>query len=79
MLFFYALLFDNSPTFYCHVVTILQCKVGDEIISTQMLKGVLENCILKIIDQEETYGYEIVQTLKDLGLTDMTEGTVYPL
>ena len=24
----------------------------------QLMKGILEGCILKIIDQEETYGYE---------------------
>lgn len=48
-------------------------------ISSQMLKGILEYCILKIIEKEESYGYEIVQQLKSLGLEDMTEGTVYPL
>lgn len=48
-------------------------------ISTQMLKGVLEYCILKIIADNETYGYEIVQELKTIGFNEMTEGTVYPL
>lgn len=46
---------------------------------TQLLKGILEGCILKIINQEETYGYEIVERLKAYGLDDMGEGSVYPL
>ena len=32
----------------------------------QLMKGILEGCILKIIDQEETYGYEIVTRLQGL-------------
>ncbi len=45
----------------------------------QMLKGVLEGCILKIIDQKETYGYEIVERLNQYGFADVKEGTLYPL
>lgn len=45
----------------------------------QMLKGVLEGCILKIIGQHETYGYEIVAKLQAYGFTDVKEGTLYPL
>lgn len=29
--------------------------------STQILKGLLEGCILKIIDSNETYGYEVLR------------------
>ena len=42
----------------------------------QLMKGILEGCILKIIDQEETYGYEIVTRLQDYGFTDAKEGTL---
>ena len=45
----------------------------------QLMKGILEGCILKIIDQEETYGYEIVTRLQDYGFTDAKEGTLYPI
>lgn len=48
-------------------------------ITTQMLKGVLEGCILQIIDQEETYSYEISQKLVEYGLGEVSEGTIYPL
>ena len=30
---------------------------------TEMLKGVLEGCVLEIISRGETYGYEITQQL----------------
>lgn len=46
---------------------------------SQMMKGILEGCILKIIDKSETYGYEIVVQLQKYGFTDVKEGTLYPL
>lgn len=46
---------------------------------TEMLKGVLEGCVLEIIGREETYGYEITRTLNALGFTDVVEGTVYTI
>lgn len=48
-------------------------------IPSQMLKGTLEGCILKIIHSEETYGYEISQKLQAYGFGDISEGTIYPL
>lgn len=44
-----------------------------------MLKGVLEGCVLEIISRGETYGYEITQQLRELGFTDVVEGTVYTI
>ncbi|MEK3747187.1 PadR family transcriptional regulator [Paenibacillus sp. FSL E2-8871] len=46
---------------------------------TEMLKGVLEGCVLEIISRKETYGYEIVKTLNALGFVDVVEGTVYTI
>lgn len=46
---------------------------------TQLMKGTLEGCILKIISKEVTYGYEIVLKLQDFGFTEVKEGTIYPL
>jgi len=46
---------------------------------TEMLKGVLEGCVLEIISRKETYGYEIVKTLNALGFEDVVEGTVYTI
>lgn len=46
---------------------------------TQMLKGVLDGCVLQIIHEQEIYGYELVQALRAKGFTNMVGGTVYPL
>lgn len=47
--------------------------------SSQMLKGVLEGCVLALIGRGETYGYELVGTLAASGLAGIAEGTLYPL
>lgn len=46
---------------------------------TQLLKGTLEGCVLKILQKETTYSYEIVMRLNAFGFTDVKEGTIYPL
>ena len=46
---------------------------------TQMLKGILEGCVLAVIDRGETYGYEILATLDGYGFHDLIEGTLYPV
>jgi len=46
---------------------------------TEMLKGVLEGCVLEIINRGATYGYQITRKLNALGFTDIVEGTVYTI
>lgn len=46
---------------------------------SQLLRGTLEGCIVKIIGDEETYGYEIISRLQDYGFDDVREGTTYPI
>lgn len=48
-------------------------------IPSQMLKGTLEGCILKVISKKETYGYEISEMLHEYGFLDISEGTIYPM
>ena len=48
-------------------------------IPSQMLKGTLEGCILGILSQKETYGYEISSQLAAYGFGAVPEGTIYPL
>ena len=48
-------------------------------IPSQMLKGTLEGCILAILSQKETYGYEISRQLAAYGFGTIPEGTIYPL
>ncbi|HIY93458.1 PadR family transcriptional regulator [Companilactobacillus sp. HBUAS56275] len=47
--------------------------------NSQLLKGILEGCVLFVISDGEVYGYELVQKLNKLGFTDLIGGTVYPL
>lgn len=47
--------------------------------TTEMLKGVLEGCVLEIIGCGKTYGYEITQQLHKLGFVDVVDGTVYTI
>lgn len=44
----------------------------------QMRKGVLEYCILSILNGEDKYASEILESLKDAKLL-VVEGTIYPL
>ncbi|HEX4888640.1 MAG TPA: PadR family transcriptional regulator [Luteibaculaceae bacterium] len=44
----------------------------------QMRKGVLEYCVLSIINRSESYPSDIMQELKDARLL-VVEGTLYPL
>lgn len=46
---------------------------------TELLKGILEGCVLEIISRKETYGYEITKKLNVLGFEDVVEGTVYTI
>ena len=46
---------------------------------TELMKGVLEGCVLEIISRGKTYGYEITQQLRELGFADVVEGTVYTI
>lgn len=45
----------------------------------QLLKGVLDGCVLELISREEIYGYDLIKGLQNTGFSDIKGGTVYPL
>ncbi|TCS93595.1 PadR family transcriptional regulator [Hazenella coriacea] len=47
--------------------------------SSQMLKGILEGCLLAIISKGETYGYEMIEKLESYGFRMVSEGSIYPV
>ena len=47
--------------------------------SSQILKGILEGCLLSIIEKGETYGYEMIEKLNEYGFNMVKEGSIYPL
>lgn len=49
-----------------------------ENIKSQMRKGILEYCILSIIDRQEVYTSDILEALRQADLL-VVEGTLYPL
>lgn len=46
---------------------------------SQLMRGSLEGCILKIVSKQCTYGYEIMTKLKEVGFQEISEGTIYPI
>ena len=45
---------------------------------SQILKGVLGLVLLHLIDERESYGYELVERVHGIGLTDVADGSIYP-
>jgi PadR family transcriptional regulator, regulatory protein PadR len=46
---------------------------------SQLLRGVLDLCLLAVIDEQPTYGYEMTKQLRERGLAIVSEGSIYPL
>ena len=47
--------------------------------NAQLMKGILEGCVLSIVARGETYGYEILSVLDEAGFEALGEGTLYPV
>lgn len=47
-------------------------------VRSQLLKGILEGCILAVISQETIYGYELTMKLHAMRI-EVSEGSIYPL
>ena len=45
--------------------------------STQLLKGVLDLAVLAVLSSEDGYGYDVVRRLREAGLRDVAEASVY--
>lgn len=46
---------------------------------TQLRKGLMEFCILNLLQYGESYGYEILQSLQQIEELVVTDSTVYPI
>jgi PadR family transcriptional regulator, regulatory protein PadR len=47
--------------------------------SSQLLRGVLDLCLLAVVADEPAYGYEMTKRLRTRGLAIVGEGSIYPL
>ncbi|MFZ4895970.1 PadR family transcriptional regulator [Plantibacter sp. Mn2098] len=45
--------------------------------TTQLLKGVLDVAVLAVLQHDDGYGYDIVRRLRDAGLGDVGDASVY--
>ena len=45
---------------------------------TELSRGVVEHCVLAVIQSDDAYAFDIVRTLGERGLVT-SEGTIYPL
>ena len=58
----------------CIIQYLVRCS---DIMNTQFKKGVLELCVLVLLDRKDCYGYEMVDEIsKNISIS---EGTIYPL
>ena len=46
---------------------------------TQLLRGVLDLCLLAVMQEGPAYGYEMTKRLRTRGLAIVGEGSIYPL
>jgi PadR family transcriptional regulator PadR len=47
--------------------------------TSQLLKGVLDLCLLSVMEEEPAYGYEMTKRLAERGLPVVGEGSIYPV
>ena len=45
--------------------------------TTQLLKGVLDLAVLAVLDDRDGYGYDVVRRLREAGLEDVGDASVY--
>jgi len=60
-------------TIVCHMVE----TAGNR--RTQLLRGVLDLCLLAVMGEGPAYGYEMTKRLRARGLSIVGEGSIYPL
>jgi PadR family transcriptional regulator PadR len=46
---------------------------------SQLLRGVLDLCLLAVMDEGPAYGYEMTKRLRARGLSMVGQGSIYPL
>jgi PadR family transcriptional regulator, regulatory protein PadR len=57
----------------------LHCMAIAEGRRSQLLRGVLDLCLLAVMEEGPAYGYEMTKRLRARGLSIVGEGSIYPL
>jgi PadR family transcriptional regulator len=66
------------PLRYKTAGSTMQCMISESR-SSQLLRGVLDLCLLAVMDEGPAYGYEMTKRLRERGLAIVGEGSIYPL
>ncbi len=61
------------------VASTLRCMANGDGRRSQLLRGVLDLCLLAVVQEAPAYGYEMTKRLRDRGLSMVGEGSIYPL
>jgi len=72
----------SKPTYDLHRKALpgtLRRMASTERRSSQLLRGVLDLCLLAVIADDPAYGYEMTKRLRARGLSIVGEGSIYPL
>jgi PadR family transcriptional regulator PadR len=59
--------------------SIMRCMTNAEGRRSQLLRGVLDLCLLAVIGEGPAYGYEMTKRLRARGMSIVGEGSIYPL
>ena len=57
----------------------MRCMASVEERRSQLLRGVLDLCLLAVMEEEPAYGYEMTKRLHARGLSIVGAGSIYPL
>ena len=72
----------RSSIWHCHAPqgsATLWCMGEAETRRSQLLRGVLDICLLAVMSEGPAYGYEMTKRLRARGLSTVGEGSIYPL
>src|SRR6266542_2507880 len=61
------------------IAATLRRMASSEQRGTQLLRGVLDLCLLAVMEEGPAYGYEMTKRLRARGLSIVGEGSIYPL
>jgi len=74
---------DHAGRFRCKVSAgTMRHMVGEGTPATriaQLRRGVIEYCVMALLERDERYGFDLVRELASLSGLETSEGTIYPI
>ncbi len=60
----------------CYISSVYNTERGG-CLNTQFKKGIIQLCVMKVVEKKDMYGLEVIETLSSQ--LDVNENTVYPI